>query len=423
MEHSASSKPYINPADVDFIRRTRPQVSVLRRLTAFQNCPVIEPSQKYLPVLTSYSQRAVRDALDDLRTDNVISYEKQQRDGRKSGRPTNVYTLNYEKILAEIQAGKEAVKRALRDQEDVDQVNAEMVAGVNQVDYQQPVSPILEATIAGNHRQPMPPNIKDPITKKEQVLGVGGKEFQEAKELTADTDRSTTEAVALEVDSPHMQDFHTRNINVAEKDKNKNIPPPVASPGVPHNIMSPATPASDLDFPAASGPAAAPEPPAASEELDSEESAQWLFPAENYVEDWDLSDDSNNDSDSSFDFDQEPAKKDFGKEANEYLDQWLHAARYNYQVSEVSSSDREAWIALAAKYGISNLCEAFYYDYVRGHYNPKDQSIVLKDFMSNEEAIAKHLGVPSGSDAESVAIRAERLAKPAHSSDATDIPF
>ena len=86
---------------------------MLRELVSFQRCKIINPSECRLALMTNYEERQVRRILGKLREKGLISYAKYPRDFRGPNRPTNTYTLHFDKIQRLIDAGKVVVAKAL----------------------------------------------------------------------------------------------------------------------------------------------------------------------------------------------------------------------------------------------------------------------------------------------------------------------
>jgi hypothetical protein len=103
----------INLPDLRFIRRTPGEIAVLRELVSFQRCKIINPSEFRIALMTNYEERQVRRILGKLRAGGLISYAKYPRDFRGPNRPTNTYTLHFDRIQELIDAGKVVVAKAL----------------------------------------------------------------------------------------------------------------------------------------------------------------------------------------------------------------------------------------------------------------------------------------------------------------------
>ena len=103
----------INLPDLRFIRKTPGEIAVLRELVSFQRCKVINPSEFRIALMTNYEERQVRRILGKLRGGGLISYAKYPRDFRGPNRPTNTYTLHFDRIQRLIDAGKVMVGKAL----------------------------------------------------------------------------------------------------------------------------------------------------------------------------------------------------------------------------------------------------------------------------------------------------------------------
>ena len=103
----------ISLPDLRYIRGNPGEIAVLRELVSFQRCKIVNPSECRLALMTNYEERQVRRILGKLREKGLISYAKYPRDFRGPNRPTNTYTLHFDKIQRLIDAGKVVVAKAL----------------------------------------------------------------------------------------------------------------------------------------------------------------------------------------------------------------------------------------------------------------------------------------------------------------------
>src|ERR1017187_330618 len=99
----------INLPDLRYIRRSPGEIAVLRELVSFQGCKVINPSEFRIALMTNYEERQVRRILGKLRAGGLICYAKHPKDFRGPNRPTNTYSLHFERIQQLIDAGKVVV--------------------------------------------------------------------------------------------------------------------------------------------------------------------------------------------------------------------------------------------------------------------------------------------------------------------------
>jgi predicted transcriptional regulator len=99
--------------DLRYVRKSPGEIAVLRQLVSLQRCKIINPSEFWLAQMTNQSESSVRRTLVKLAKAGLMSYKKHKQDFRGPNRPTNSYSLNFDKIQRFIDAGKVVVAKAL----------------------------------------------------------------------------------------------------------------------------------------------------------------------------------------------------------------------------------------------------------------------------------------------------------------------